>query len=577
MGERNNVWGWRYILIRIVDENIFEIHLEQYRKEEVLSYVEKSAHPEELAFMLYQSGEFCGVWSVMDIIDNRACIPLYIKNQQEKYYGISFEKKEEKNVPASDNLFQIARNIFREYKGNEYQYLAVMNEADQCEFLLRYEKNRIYGEKKNGTIYDSFWNLDDEDLQCDQTLLDRYESLVIYEYNEYTDFILRYILKYTLEKKCICLDPKIKYLWRIQGEEDHFFTTKKSQKLILLQSEWQIENVVGQIGRTLFIVSDFTNEYGTPANYLSGVYSSLAVVKSMVWCGKRQSLGTLNVDKTILLLDCPVKGSGLVDLMKFTAIYCEIAKKRGFVPVVAYQDEERDFVTNPGTDFWTLFFEPVSNIAVEEAKRSANVILASENELRLVDWEMNPYVYELDCRIWGEGLWHEKENLLKRYIHPQQSILEEAKKRLPKEFCEGKKILGVIARGTDYRKESVKARGSGNYIYNEEIEDFLPKCQKLFLENDFDYLYLATEDQNYFELFLVQFGNQLLFHEQKRAIVDTKKKEALLVSDLIRTNDPTRQNIEYCYILTALGLCDELVSSMNCGAYLAGLSKIFIE
>lgn len=570
------VLGWRFVLLRIVDENIFEIRLEQYQKNEILSFIEKEAHPEELAFMLYEKGIFSGVWSAMDIIENRVCIPLYIQRKKDVFCAISLHMEVDEQMPSYSNLFQLARCIFHKYNGKDYQYLAVMNEAGECEFLLRFEENRIYGEKADGTLYDSFWDLD-TDMVIDDTLLNRYHSYVIYEYNEYTDYILRYISSHMPDKECICLDKKTGYLWELESEENHPFATNKNTKLKYVQSEWQIGETLGESGRIMFIASNHTNEYGRVANYLTGVYSSLAVVKSMVWCGKRRCFGNENVDKTILLLDCPVKGSGLVDLMKFTAIYCELARMRGLIPVVAYQDLEGYFVTNKGDDLWELFFEPVSDITVKEARRSNRVIVASENEMRLVDWEMNPYVHELDSRIWGEALWHEKENLLRRYIHPGKSILTDVKNKLPMEFCEDKKILGVIARGTDYRKESVKTRGSGDYIQNRQIEEFLPECQRIMQEKGYDYIYLATEDQYYFELFLVQFEDRLLFHEQKRAMVDTKEKETLLVSDLLKTSDPTRQNMEYCCVLAALCFCEELVSSMNCGAYLAGLSKIFLE
>lgn len=559
-------------MITILEEQVYGLEENEFNKEELLRFSATFERPELLSFLVKRQGKIAGVYSVYDFLENREYIPVVIQKSENGYraVGTNLQKPIGDNS-LYDNVFFLANQLFTDNNAWENRELAVIDEKGQCQCILRYEANRIFGEKKEGTVYDSFQDIYRDDLLYDFTLLERFQTFVFYEYHEYTDYLVRVIRKQFPDKVIICLDSHMEMFYPEVCKES--IDVNGNGRVFCLECESKLSEYMGQLGNVMFVSSDYENEYGTVKRYLTGVYSSLNVMKSLLWCGRSIQLGTECRDKQILLLDYSVKGSGLVDIIKFTAEYCLLARKRGFVPVVDIRDENGVFTKNPSENIWELFSLPVSEIPVEQARKGACVISAKANGIRLVDWEMNPYLYEEDCGMW-EMISHGRSvDYFRQFFRVKNELWMECREALCKEFKEGKKILGVVARGTDYRKEALLARGSGNYVTGKEIQLFLCECKRKMEEGQFDFLYLATEDQEYFELFQKEFNERLLYHNQKRIVWEPASKG--FISDFLKQDNPTSQVRSYCHILTALSHCDDLCSTMACGAFLAGKSKLF--
>ena len=87
------------------------------------------------------------------------------------------------------------------------------------------------------------------------------------------------------------------------------------------------------------------------------------------------------------------------------------------------------------------------------------------------------------------------------------------------------------------------------------------------LENNFDYIFLATEDSNYLKLFKDKFADKLLFIEQKRVTYNYKDNPYKGLCELLNIQDGEKFAIKYLSVLYALSKCNALISSIYCGAY----------
>ena len=530
-------------MVIVFEGEIFERQEQQLNQHELIEFASAFLQPERLAFILKDDfGEITGALSLYDVLENRMS-------------GLGYLR-----VTDMADAFVQARDLFYEKGALENQLLPCLDENGKYVCILQFLENRIFGEKVDGTIYDTFADYDIQGQYLDLSLLRKYDSVVLTQWEEYTACIAKVCKMYMPEKKVYCLDANAGIL----GADCEI-----RERL----SEIEETLSKGSPGRILFVVSERQNEYGSIPRYLTGVYNSLCVMKSLFWCAREECMGSKNPDKRILLLDYDVQESGLVDSFRFGAIYCGLARDRGFEVVMDCRDA-RGYLGGSATEsFWQAYFQPVSSITVEEAYESAHVFRASVNGIRLVDWEMNPYVFERDCIQWDQAKAH-KETDVARWIRVREDVLLEIENALPQIFSEKKKIMGVVARGSDYRKEAMAARGSSDYAASEEAVSFLADMQTRFELGGFDAIYLATEDKEYLQMFLSVFGEKVWYQKQQRVDPFSEEQYGKSVAELLNCADNGKRNRDYLQVLVALSKCDVLFANMDCGAYLAGLALL---
>ena len=543
-------------VIQIFEKQAYYFEVTQDSTERALAFAANLIHPEEARFLLTENGKITGALSIYDCLEKRSSIGVLEVASIEE----SMERQGRKNF--LQEMFNMARERFHSSHSQNHAMLPVLERNGSLRFLLEFCTNQFFGEKKEGMIYEEYWDLGENEDFVDHTLLDRYDTFVFLEWNEYTVYIAQKILD-TQTKKVLFFDGKAKeYLENIQ----------------VCGSKASLFDIVNAGGKVMYIHSLPYNEYGIVPAQFSGVYNVFCVLKSMLWCKKLTHPGKKEPDQKILLLDYDISNSGLVDIVKFTLLYANIARQRGFLPVVDIKDDNGYLIKEKQKNVWEVFFSPLDKIFADEVQEYANVFRASINHIRLVDWEMNPYLYEMDAMLWDAcknsdityltpffSFFHPKKECIQKVLESRVHSLEQGMEATDLEW---KKILGVIARGTDYRKEAVESRGCGDYVRNVPADLLLSETKAKYSMESFDYVFLATEDAEYFALFGKELGDKLLYIPQKRGKISSKDQ---YVAEILKSESPKEQTIAYMQVLYQLSKCEKLISSMDCGAYFAAL------
>lgn len=362
----------------------------------------------------------------------------------------------------------------------------------------------------------------------DYTLIQDISYFVIQTVEEYTVAFTNIVLQKYKDKKVYFLDKLAKKIWdndSVEFIEDISELNRDKDK------------------KGMFIYSEIDNQQERNVGNLSVIYSSLQVMQSLCWARNRSSLGNKNPDKTILLIEFSGKDAGMGDLVISAQQYIRLAYQRGWYPVVnLIQDNQ--YISHEGDNMWDYYFKQPAGISVEEALESKHVIRGNDNHFGVLPWIANPL-----CNM---------DEALNEKIYFNEVGLTYMKEHMPYRFSDGNNILAVIARGTDLAKCT-------------DIKIDMKKMMfqvKETLNQGFEYVFLATEDQTYLNMFKEAFGEKLIYIEQKRIEHDYEKEEYKYVADLLAIEEADRKEwgMQYLLITYCLAKCSALLYSIPCGA-----------
>ena len=217
-----------------------------------------------------------------------------------------------------------------------------------------------------------------------------------------------------------------------------------------------------------------------------------------------QNFGKLNADKIFYVIQRS-PGFGLFSNLSFVLNHIKIAKSLGAIPIVdmynfptIYNEKEKILNTY---NSWEYFFEQLSNYSLEEVYQSKNVII-TEYEFYS---EKEDFFFNIT----------DSKDLIK--ILREEINLKKIKKKLlyylRDKLFEKKKILGVHFRGTTYKIAGVVYAITPNQMIN-KINDILSS-------ENYDKIFLVTEDLKNFNSITKYFGNKVIFlKSSKKGIRD---------------------------------------------------------
>ena len=223
------------------------------------------------------------------------------------------------------------------------------------------------------------------------------------------------------------------------------------------------------------------------------------------------------------------------------AVLCMKAFCEGFLPRV-------EICNSKGENLWESFFDqPFPDISTEGKK----VLVYDEKALE---------AFPLWDDIYDPRRRHEFIELYARFA----ILNSEAKHYVQSEtdtLLPGRKVLGVLCRGTDYT--ATKPKG---HPIQPEREQIIAKVREVFHSGAYEYVYLATEDSKYDALFRSEYGDRLLINRRNYYDKVFSEGELKLIKDVHfdRENDDYLKGLEYISSLQILANCDGLVAG-NCG------------
>ncbi len=472
--------------------------------------------------------------------------------------------------------FRISPNLFLEARDYAYANgeadgacFPVVDQKGKLLFWMQYQENLVLGIKRND--FPDYEKCFSGKERLDFSFLNQYRTFVFTEAEEYSVAIARLLQKFCPDKRCVFLDKRAKYF--IKGKSVRFlpFCGAAGRYMELLKNWMQGKNQNIGLGNRfvcLFLyriikaldkkrhicIAATDRECFWPVD---SICNSAKLLYSVLWCKITKSFGDKNEDKTIVLLDYPCFNEGLVSIIRWTYTHVRWILEKGYTPVVDLHAYPNQYLNSEKENMWEYFFEPVSEISTAEVYESRHVISASDNTILLGESKINPYQEKwgrrsLDSEAFCKLIRLNKET--KRYMEG----------RMPRELPG--KVLGVVMRGTDFRKEAAEKI---NKEWRKDIVDaetFLQACIHFKNELEYEYIFLATEDAEYFEMFRKTLGDRLLSVDQKRVSYDYKNREYIQVKDLLEIQDGKAAGRNYLAVIHCLSLCDSLLYNIECGA-----------
>ncbi len=477
----------------------------------------------------------------------------------------------EKSFCISEGLFLSVRDYVYSNKIEDGTCFPVLDGKGTLLFWIRYTENLALGEKRNDFPDYEKRFLKKENL--DFSLLDQYHKFVFTEVEEYSLAIAGLLQKYRPEKRIVFLDKRAKYF--IRGKSVHFFPFcgAAGRYMEMLKKWTQGKNRgLGFFNRAVCLLLFRMTKYlerknkvcivATDKDYFwptDAVRNSVKLMYSLLWLTKEKSLGEQNEEKKIVLLDYPCYNEGLVSIVKWTYAHIKWFSAKGYTPVVDLHTRPNQYLNADNENAWEYFFEPVSEISVKEAYESKHVISAVDNGIILGEGKVNPYQEK-----WINHPINAKD--LNQIIRVNAETAAYMESEMPQEIRQGKRVLGVIMRGTGFRKEVAK---EWNKEWREDVVDadrFLQACNYYKDELKCEYIFLATEDAEYFDIAREALGDKMLFIDQKRTAYDWVKGKYISFNQAAGLKDGKQAGRNYLSIIKSLAECSALLFNVNCGA-----------
>ncbi len=235
--------------------------------------------------------------------------------------------------------------------------------------------------------------------------------------------------------------------------------------------------------------------------------------------------------------------------------------QNGFIPVIDMQTKENIFLSRQDrkkTNAWELFFEQPAGVSFSQIKDKPNKIVL-ENPLGPSD------LFELVSAPQMTAYWRklcekyirfspEQENVIRKY----QTIFE------PED-----KVLGVLARGTDYLNPGV------GHAVQPSVDEVVKRTKRNIEKNGCNKIFLATEDGMILERMKQEYGKKLLYVDQKRYQGMQQNKLGHLSDYVADAIDMNRSYLAAIYYLSKCSSFFGGVTTGTVGVYL--LSEGFEE
>lgn len=280
---------------------------------------------------------------------------------------------------------------------------------------------------------------------------------------------------------------------------------------------------------------------------------------------RHMAFGDRNPDLTFYIFRAhwQERRNGFFNFFDRVLACCYRARQMGYALLVDMKNYYTEYagLERYGTvNVWEDYYVQPSGYTLEEVYQSKNVILSKFDDAQYnypnlsgAEYFSNRWFFDV-YKVLGEMFWLSPNKILKEHIDTEIKRLGTLKK-----------VLGVLARGTDY----VSLKPKKHCIpYNTDL--LIRECRNQLLSGEYEYIYIATEDLDILEKFQESFGDKLLFSSQMRIRQNVNKP--LMDIKFQRENDGFLRGLEYCVVIHILAKCEGLVANCQCYGVLGAIA-----
>lgn len=452
-------------------------------------------------------------------------------------------------VDSEHNISNIIQYFKRYQCYYEGECAAILDHAGNIQYVMEYHSNRTLFEWDKSRVFYNFY--DYETLSPDLSILENADVYIINSFNEYTFHILGLLIKYYPKKKKIISNGELGRAFEMNHQ------IRSRRKMNDIKSRRVIEHQQEQGKRVMFISDNGGISGNAEMNQVG--YRTIDVIHSLYGKAMTERLNP-KIPQPFYIYDVPTSYHGIGDILKFVLMEQLSVELKGQILILYLCRKPNQYLEREGVDMWEYYFEQPTRYSVDQALASGNYIYGSDSNLSM---------FQRKNKIWNR-FWHafeaDKQTFLKQYAFVERmrwrsDIVDYCKTMLPVQIQQKRRVLGVIARGTDYNNGNVWSQR------NVDIDTLIRKTQYLMQKYHYEFIYLATEDLHYYEVFKAAFGGRMLATDQERIdFIPGRDRSIGFLSDVPKKVSGFQYGLNYLAVLYCLGNCTALLSSMDCGA-----------
>lgn len=245
-------------------------------------------------------------------------------------------------------------------------------------------------------------------------------------------------------------------------------------------------------------------------------------------------------------------GSGFFADHNRLLAYLYYADFFGLCPVVEYSEEysyAEDRPINGTCNPFEYYFEQPGDVSLDEIKKSKAVIKSRKENAALVG-KLNKTGNGYD---FSEKYIDALADITEKYIHLNATMKPWMEEQI-QESVGNKKTLGVHVRGTDFK------RNYKGHPVKVTTEEYLKKAKMIFEEQQYERVFLATDDLEAVAQFESVFENKLYYYED---VIRSDGNETVMKSEKIRDNHHFLLGQEVLRDMCTLAACDGMVAGLS--------------
>ena len=264
----------------------------------------------------------------------------------------------------------------------------------------------------------------------------------------------------------------------------------------------------------------------------------------------------LDKKRTFYLVKYHWKTNGFFAIMRKCLDGCAFADAMGWIPYIQIEDS---IFNVPGgykgiTNMFEYYYKPVVDISIQEIEERENYIIANSGHSMTLYRQFvvddknllaREYTVNEEMLMYLGGIL-KKYFVLKKEVHNE--ICDEINRVLPKT-----KVLGVHFRGSDF------SVGRNGHPVQCSVDQYFNAIDKA-LDDGFESIFLATDDQNAIIQFLEKYGNKIcIFKDVERSSTEC----GVHFQKHSRENDQYYLGREVLRDMLALARCDGLIAGLS--------------
>ena len=275
--------------------------------------------------------------------------------------------------------------------------------------------------------------------------------------------------------------------------------------------------------------------------------------KYLRWYWKERNCGSIKGKPEYYIIRRYAQNMGIGSYIISNLSQIKHAKENNWIPVIDMKNNNGITYDGSIVNAWELFYDQPDSELNGRIER-----IYAQRKYRLSDGicrddapndSMAFFQDKQTLRFWSDLY---RENC--RFNTSMQSYADEEYDSLIK----GKRVVGVLCRGTDY----LKLKPKGHPIQPDPAL-VIEKVKEVMEDYDCGYVYLATEDAAIEDLFRASFSDMLLVNKR----VYKKYSDGYLANTFNnRENDAYHTNVEYLSSLYILSRCNCFIAGRTSGA-----------